>query len=68
MNDQIKEYVNQRFDELKEKAGSQIDEIKAARSTQTNPEVIFQAILKQAIYERTGHVSQSEIMDCFLCL
>ena len=68
MNDQIKEYVNQRYDELKEKAGSQIDEIKAARSTQTNPEVIFQAILKQAIYEHAGHVPHGEITDCFLCL
>ena len=68
MTDQIKEYVNQRFDELKEKAGSQIDEIIIARSKQADPEVIFQAILKQAVYERAGHVSHGEIVDCFLCL
>ena len=68
MTDQIKEYVNQRLDELKEKADRQIDEITAARTGQTNPEVIFQAILKQAVYERAGHVPHNEIMDCFLCL
>jgi hypothetical protein len=68
MNDQIKEYVNKCFDELKENAGNQIDEIIAARPEKINPEVIFQAILKQAIYERRNDLLYSDVIDRFLCL
>jgi hypothetical protein len=68
MNDQIKDYVNKRFDELKEKAEPQIYQLSAWRPEQTNPEIIFQAILKQAAYERHDDEINDDVIDCYLCL